>query len=927
MTFGLKYWAELRSKYKGVLWRVEIAERGYAGAAEEMLFDGATPLSITWEKRGDEFHVPVKASEATINILCRENFHYLSLFTSDPRQFRVSIFRNRQLYWRGYVVADLYSENFTAPPYQVSIKAVDGFNLLSSIPFRDLMGIGITGRCSLWTLLSTCVDLLELEVDVADWMDLYAEGMDAVQSPLRQIYIDLARLFYVYEEPTYRDVLELCLRPFAGQIFQSNGALHIRRAVSLYQTSRPMSFYRVGMEYPVGRIITGNGFRLVIHSGTQVVTSASRERIEDMWDGDLHVLGESVLDIVPALRKVAVGVKNKSLNNLIDYLGYYNLDLWNDPHQFLSLRNDAELYFGGEDDYQGEEIRTTGFPVAQCNYPLTLEYTLQTNHSEWGIGWMKPDANYVVTVRYGVRIIGTKATWSLAETGTWVQGSHEIVSAVKVGSEQNIKIEMQGIPCEGLWVFFFHQTLMGKITSYGTGSGRTSGRIEGAAFKKMTLTMDADEMYDKGLQYESLINPANNVDMSVQLPISDIPAIPNDHLLYALYFLNAQGNPTRLWHTKGLSDYDTLVGHIVQGALRYKQLPSRRITGEVFTGQHVDMNTVVQDNKFLHAGFYVNSLELNVLDDSYNCELVEMPRLIRSEQPPEGDDCMVSVELPFTVATVIRTANLLLLRATDYKVHVFDAATSRVREIYRSSLCFEIYPADDGFVVVDAKMLYLIDFRGTVKRMFSPGKAYNSLSTYMDGYFYMLGEEIRYPRGTRASEPTILHYLYRPEYKFEPQYPLRGPGHEGTTMPGDIRGMLRTANTIVVNTSRGSYLHDKRFHIPARMMDLDAGSELTTLSDDYLGVNLDGEFRIYRRDAITERTLIHRTGHCADYADHTMSEFAHASDSGIKLWNIHDNTTTSVQNTAGTSQSIKGLFYILGDLHIVRERTIYKYIP
>lgn len=51
--FGVKYWAELRSRYKGVLWRVEIAERGFTGTAEEMAFDGGTPLQITWEKRGD----------------------------------------------------------------------------------------------------------------------------------------------------------------------------------------------------------------------------------------------------------------------------------------------------------------------------------------------------------------------------------------------------------------------------------------------------------------------------------------------------------------------------------------------------------------------------------------------------------------------------------------------------------------------------------------------------------------------------------------------------------------------------------------------------------------------------------------------------------------------------------------------------------
>lgn len=66
MLFGLKYYAELRSKFKGILWRVEIAERGYGGPSEEMAFDGGTPLQITWEKRGDEFYVPVKASEATI---------------------------------------------------------------------------------------------------------------------------------------------------------------------------------------------------------------------------------------------------------------------------------------------------------------------------------------------------------------------------------------------------------------------------------------------------------------------------------------------------------------------------------------------------------------------------------------------------------------------------------------------------------------------------------------------------------------------------------------------------------------------------------------------------------------------------------------------------------------------------------------------
>ena len=934
--FGLKYYAELRSKYKGVLWRVEISERGYAGPSEEMAFDGGTPLQITWEKRGDEFYVPVKASEATINILCKENFHYLALFTSDPRYFRVSIFRNRQLYWRGYVTSDLYSENFTAPPYTVTIKAVDGFNLLSSIPFRDLVHIGIAGRRSLWELLSSCIDLLELDLDTADWMDLYVEGMDENASSLRQTYIDLERLYYVYEEPTYRDILELCLRPFAGQIFQSNGALHIRRAVSLYRTARPVNFYRVGTEHPVA----------------QVVTSAARERIDGMWTGDLHIEGSSTLDIVPALRKVSVDVKNKSLDNLIARIGFYDPDAWTDPHGFVSVKSGEELYFSGEDAYRGAEVVTRGFPVEQCNFPLVWEFGLQTYHREWGLGIYRPNESVDVAVHYGVRIVGEKATYSLAESGSWVQSSDgEIASTVKTGNEQNMKIEIDGIPCDGEWRFFVRQTLIGKITTYtdrfGNPSGRTSGYMESAAFRKMTLSIDAGDSYDKGLRYESLVDPANNVDMSVTLPVSDIPAIPNDRLLYALYYLDAAGNPTRIWHTKGRNDYDTLVGHIVQGALRYKQLPSRRITGEIFTGQHIDMNTVVRDDKFLNAAYYLNSIELNALDDSYNSELTEMPRLLATERPPEGDDCIAVATLSFTVGKAIRCLNRLLLQSVDKKtVYAFDTATRQVREIYRSTASFEMYEADEGFVAVDGKGVRYLDYRGTVERIYTPPEEYRNVATYMDGYIHILKSYRQYigPRGGDAGgrsartaedeDPNYRTYRYlsRPECKYispdaSTGYRGRGYAYEGTPMSGAILALRRTENTIVVNTSHGAYLHDKRFHQPCKMLQFAAGEQIVTVSDNYIGINADDMLWFYRRDSITERTLLRRLGRWADHADHTMSEVVHSYDDGIFIRNFRDDTTTDVRNAAGWGENIMGLFFICGDLYIVRERAIYKYIP
>ena len=100
-VFGLKYYAEMRSKYQGITWRCDIAQRGYTGPSEEMTFSGVSPIKITWERRGDDFYTPVKASEASINIL-------------------------------------------------------------SNIDFKDILGMGTTGKKSVSSLLSTCISVLEL---------------------------------------------------------------------------------------------------------------------------------------------------------------------------------------------------------------------------------------------------------------------------------------------------------------------------------------------------------------------------------------------------------------------------------------------------------------------------------------------------------------------------------------------------------------------------------------------------------------------------------------------------------------------------------------------------------------------------------------------------------------------------------------------
>lgn len=81
-----------------------------------------------------------------------------------------------------------------------------------------------------------------------------------------------------------------------------------------------------------------------------------------MWNGNLHVMGQSTLDIVPALRTVAVSVKNKALNNLIDHLGFYNLTAWTDPRSFISKKNETTYLSAAMTTIKGWRSRHKAFP-------------------------------------------------------------------------------------------------------------------------------------------------------------------------------------------------------------------------------------------------------------------------------------------------------------------------------------------------------------------------------------------------------------------------------------------------------------------------------------------------------------------------------------------------------------------------------------
>ncbi len=929
--FGLKYYAEMRSKFKSVLRRVEIAERGYFGTSEEMDFAGDDPLQITWESRGDEFFVPVKASEASITIMCHENFHYIGLFTSDPRKFRVSIYRNGGLYWRGFVVADLYSESFSSPPYEMTIRAVDGFNILSSIDYSDETGVSKTGLRSLYSLLTPCIDVLELDMSLCDWLDLYGEKMSENTSPLRQTYLDMAMLYTVYENPTFRDVLELCLRPFAAQIFQSAGTLNIRRLYSLYSEDRPAAFFAPNNNVPSAIRVTHQNVRFVTEGKCRLANLIRRRGVQDSaWDGAMYIMGDnSTLEITPPIRSVNVAVTNKEVDDLTDRLGFFNSDNWTDTNKALSFGENKSLTIGGDTDCKDSLMYTSGYSVKQCNFTIAWEFTLRALYSERqtsGTTHYTPRSTepHTCTLNYGIKIVGSDATYYLNSEGAWDTSEVDVCSAVDTGTDENIKIEIDGFPINGTLIFYIRQTLSGNWYTYSAGrlQGQTVGSQEGMMFFNMRMSIDADDFYESGLSIDTIVNPANNMDMSISLPVSDIPAIPNDTMIFTLYFKNADGSPTRLWHTKGKDDYMNLVEHMTLSALKFRQLPSHKLSAEILSALHLDLNSILLDKKFLNAGFFVNSIEVDALEDTHNCELVELPKLLKKDIPAEGDDCIAMTFFSERCFECVRCLNFLILRMESGKLYRFDVLTKNMSLLYEDDESYRIFPAENGFIRQHQMEAFYCDYRGKVRKTLEVPTNYAGFMTVRNNQWWLL---------CLLTGRNNVKYLgfSRPEIKttYRRVAGTARPSNVIVNMYGEFKFAIVEKNQIVINTTSACYIYDNRYHVAPNVFKVSEGDQIVAINDDYfILAGGDDTLKCCKRDTLTTYTESESFGEYAYNAALSQTKIVTVLDTP----SLHDIKTLDsyyIYNmVGGWYGQILEVYFIYGDLYIVQENGIFKFI-
>ena len=618
--YGLKYLCEYRSNMRGqLLYRIEIEERGAVALTDETALrmrPYSDVFTLKWGNADDPEYTAVKGSSLTLKILCVDDMEYLALFSVDPLKFRVTIYEcrtdtsgveQRLMLWQGFLSASSYKETFAAPPYVVTLSASDGFALLDSMPFRDASGVKFSGRASLSSLLTSCMEALGIDLPVSEWVSI--DGAGGAERTLKNIYVDRTRIYEIDGEISWKSVLELAVKPFLGQIFQAGGVIHVRRIGSLAGTFRPASF-----------------------QSNERLIGLERPRILPMWEERCDLRASSDLELCAPYRNVAVSVENSAESD--SNTSFYSEDSWVDKVNVASsyFFGDRVVIAGVTASAIAMELPPFFEPADAANVDVSLTvYNMMTAARVTG--------EIAVIAKIGTR----KMKWN-PDNKTWAEDTGAF--------EYNFSIDPVGgtdptwgyrvsiyTPASRLGGYDFRTTITNLPANDEEVEYRLFVRI---IFQPANLETESRSLIlVSGIEVQTTAGDERAVVLSAEVPVSSLStsdcevSIPirdggyhlNMKAVLTCPITDVQDEPIVSWLAP--TERGNLLHMAGEEILRLRSAVSRQISGELRCRRTVDLNSLFEDGMFTRAVYYLNSLELLAARQVYKVQLRELQSLSR----------------------------------------------------------------------------------------------------------------------------------------------------------------------------------------------------------------------------------------------------------------------------------------------------------
>ena len=278
--------------------KIDIASASYSGAVITLL-GAENPLSIDLPACKDIFD-PVQASGGVVRVLAKDSDDLRSLYTADPKEFTISIYKSTVLFFHGYISTGYYSEPFSEyDNYEISIIFNDGLNLLDRYDYLD-SGSTYTGEDTVLDVVRRCIDQIGLStthIMIGEDMLYTGQSTGSTYTLLDHITVNNKNYYDENDTPMkFREVLEGILTGLGLISFMYNNKYIILDPLMLDASITLKSFL----------VSTG------AYSSSTTVVPTKEEGTDFEWYEE-----GAMLDFMSGFSKIAMNYSGYAADNMI----------------------------------------------------------------------------------------------------------------------------------------------------------------------------------------------------------------------------------------------------------------------------------------------------------------------------------------------------------------------------------------------------------------------------------------------------------------------------------------------------------------------------------------------------------------------------------------------------------------------------------
>jgi len=615
---------------------IYIKKLDYGGASTDISC-GEDPMRITLNNEGSEKFQTVRGTSVEVDLLSETDFQFISLHTSDFKQYQIQIDKGGTIYWKGWLLPDYYQEPYTETPYVVTIHASDGLGLLKNYDLVNSNGSHLTGKLAIGDILNQIFLKIGTELNLYENINIYEDNINstAADSVMYQIYIDCAIFYDIEGNPiSCYDALVEILKPLNAYITQSEGAWHIIRV-----PTNKSSYTR--------RLWTWNnvvGFTYDSNAAydPQLSTTSAGIALASL----VRFVGNT-LTVSPPWNEFTIRQDYGTKESIIDN-GEFNYDgfMWNGVRWWVShwvdintpdyepssKSKNPEVFFGhtltsghpnfikffaryvSEDEYC-LQINGTNAVIANATGVVNSEIDLVASITDSLLFHFEFSTNSVTAEIYlEISIIGA-TTQYMSSDGTW-GAAQAYITIIDNLEDQWITKEIRSdyIPIDGVLTIKLFQTVASGATHF----------VKWENIKVGYLPNNANP--DKNLE---LITPVNSnniyIPSEIDLILGDMPNHTNNAILYQnglFYGVGSPKTPTSAWTDGNTGISKTLVNSMADAIKIENNKPYQIISGTIYS-KLIDWLTIIREINNSNYLFMINGGTLYDKAGAWDLELIQ----------------------------------------------------------------------------------------------------------------------------------------------------------------------------------------------------------------------------------------------------------------------------------------------------------------